>query len=72
MEFPCGVLVILNFGVREFVGFLNSNHGRCAFLGNDGAKRDYLLGGAKRDYLLGIALTCSSLKSLISLFYFPP
>ena len=63
MEFPCEVLVILNFGVREFVGFLNSNHGRCAFLGND---------GAKRDYLLGVALTCSSLKSLISLFYFPP
>uniref|UniRef100_A0A7N2R4B3 Wings apart-like protein C-terminal domain-containing protein n=1 Tax=Quercus lobata TaxID=97700 RepID=A0A7N2R4B3_QUELO len=26
----------------EFVGFLNSNHGMCAFLGNDGAKRDYI------------------------------
>ena len=33
-EFECGVLLILNFGVREFVGFLNLKFGVRAFLGN--------------------------------------
>ena len=33
-EFECGVLLILNFGVREFVGFLNFKFGVRAFLGN--------------------------------------
>ena len=33
-EFECGVLLILNFGVREFVGFLNLKFRVRAFLGN--------------------------------------
>ena len=33
-EFESGALLILNFGVREFVGFLNLKFGVRAFLGN--------------------------------------